>query len=196
MRHAGFEQDVNEEGNPTQQRWKIERQDKVTVDFLIAPSLPDDQGGCLRNIEGDFAAVIAPGLHRAFQDRERVSLRGKTIVGEQATRDVWVCSPGAYVALKSLALRWCGENKDAYDLYYLARNFGTDIADVASRLKLLLGYPWTKRAIDSLKQDFREHDGVGPRRVAEFITGSRDDEIQADVVGFITKLLQICNVQY
>jgi hypothetical protein len=90
--------------------WKIEGQEKVTVDFLTPPSLPDDRGGKLRHIEPDFAAVIAPGLHLAFRDRERITLSGKTIIGEQATRQVWVCGPGAYVVLKSLAFHLRGEN--------------------------------------------------------------------------------------
>jgi len=119
LRASGFSQDINEEGHPTRQRWKIEREEKVTVDFLIQPSLPGDRGGKLRNIEADFAAVIAPGLHLAFQDRERISLSGQTIMGEQAAREVWICGPGAYVVLKALAFNLRGENKDAYDLFYV-----------------------------------------------------------------------------
>ena len=172
LRRAGFEQDQSGQGHPTRQRWKIERREKITVDFLIPPSLPDDRGGRLRNIEPDFAAIIAPGLHLAFRDRERVTISGRTIVGERATRAVWVCGAGACVALKSLAYRLRGENKDAYDLYYLVRNYGTSIDDVASRLKPLLGDPSANEAMRILKEDFREHDGVGLRRVAEFVSGA------------------------
>lgn len=193
LRRAGFEQDVNDEGNPTRQRWKIERLEKITVDFLIQPSLPDDRGGKLRDIEPDFAAVIAPGLHLAFQDCEWVTLSGQTIVGEQATRDVQVSGPGAYVVLKSLAFRARGENKDAYDLYYLVRNFGTGVGDVASRFKPLLDDPSAQQAIGYLKEDFQSHDSIGPRRVAEFIMGGADDEIQTDVVGFIGQLIELCD---
>ncbi len=192
LRRAGFEQDVNEEGNRTRQRWKIEKLEKVTVDFLIQPSRPDDRGGKLRDIEPDFAAVIAPGLHLAFQDRERITLSGQTITGEQATREIWASGPGAYVVLKSLAFRLRGENKDAYDLYYLVRNYGTGVDDVASRLRPLLGDPSAKQAIQILNEDFLVHDGVGPRRVAEFILGTADDEIQADVVGFVGQLVERC----
>lgn len=103
LRRAGFSQDVNAEGNSTRQRWKIEGVGRVTVDFLISPTRPEDVGGTLRNIEADFAAVIAPGLHLAFRDRTPVSLSGRTIMGEDAARDVWVCGPGAYVVLKALA---------------------------------------------------------------------------------------------
>ena len=177
---------------PTRQRWKIENLEKVTVDFLIEPSLTEDQGGSLRDIEQDFAAVITPGLTLAFQDRKRITLTGRTIKGEQATRQIWVCGPGAYVVLKSLAFRGRGENKDAYDLYYLLRNYGTDVNDVAARLLPLRTDPNTEQAIEVLKRDFQTHDGIGPRRVAEFLLGTPDDDIQADVVGFVGQLLQRC----
>lgn len=192
LRRAGFEPDTGGHGTPTRQRWKIERPEKVTVDFLVPPSRPHDRGGRLRNIEPDFAAVIVPGLHLAFQDRKQVTLSGRTILGEQATRAVWICGPGAYVVLKSLAFRSRGENKDAYDLYYVVRNYGQSIDDVASPLKSLLHDPSAKKALRILAEDFREHDGIGPRRAAEFVTRGPDDEIQADVVGFVTQLLERC----
>lgn len=192
LRRAGFEQDVNEEGNPTRQRWRTAGPPLVTVDFLIPPSLHDDRGGKLRNIEPDFAAIIAPGLHLAFKDKERISLSGQTILGEEAVRVVWVCGPGAYVVLKAIAFRLRGENKDAYDLYYLLKNYGSGIDDVANRLKPMLEDSSASQAIDILKGDFQSHDGLGPRRVAEFISRVPDNEIQADVVGFVGELLKRC----
>ena len=190
LRRARFFPDVNEQGNPTRQRWKVEGAASVTVDFLIQPSLPGDQGGRLRNIEPDFAAVIAPGLHLAFRDRERIALSGETIFGEHATRNVWVCGPGAYIVLKALAFDQRGDNKDAYDLYYLIRNYGSGVDDVAARMRPLLADATAAEALDILRRDFLEHDAVGPRRVAEFLTGGQDDAAQADVVGFVNELLR------
>ena len=89
LRRAGFEQDTSGQGNPTRQRWKIGRGEKITVDFLIPPSLPGDQGGELRDIEPDFAAFIAPGLELAFESRELGKLTSKTISGEQSISAVW-----------------------------------------------------------------------------------------------------------
>lgn len=129
LRQAGFSQDENEDGKPTRQRWQIDGPPKVTVDFLIPPSLAADRPGTLRNIESDFAAIIAPGLQLAFVDRERVRLDGKTIVGEVAT---------------------------------------------------------------SLENDFSDLDGVGPRRVADFLRGARDEELQADVRGLVLDLVARC----
>lgn len=192
LRRAEFEPDVSGRGNPTLQRWKIQGPETVTVDFLIPPSRPEDSGGQLRKIEPDFAAMIVPGLHLAFEDRRRVTLEGRTIRGEKAARDVWICGPGAYVVLKSLALQERGENKDAYDLYYVVRNYGTTIDDVASSLKSLLHDPFAEEALSILEQNFGEHDGIGPRRTAEFLTNGPHDEIQADVVGFVRQLLERC----
>ena len=191
LRRAGFEQDKNPKGNPTCQRWKVDRIEKVTIDFLIQPTLPDDKGGGLRDIEHDFAALIAPGLNLAFEDRQSVTLSGQTIMGEDASRAVWVCGPGAYVVLKALAFDLRGENKDAYDLFYLLRNYGNGPWDVSEALRPLLGDETASQAVDVLKRDFMDHNGVGPRRVAEFLVGGPEDVIQADVVGVFTRLLDL-----
>jgi len=192
LRRAGFEPDRSEEGRQTRQRWRITDSDAVNIDFLIPPSSDADQGGKLRDIEKDFAAVITPGLKLAFQDRRGVRLEGMTIFGERAARDVWVCGPGAFVVLKALAFDGRGDAKDAYDLYYLVRNFGAGVEEVAAGLRTLLKDREAQKALTVLERDFHEHDGLGPLRVAEFLQGGPDDEIQADVVGFIRRLLTRC----
>jgi hypothetical protein len=192
LRRARFEPDLNEAGNPTFQRWKFERSGrlKVTVDFVIPPTLDADQGGQIRHIEKDFAAVITPGLHLAFMDRQRLSLRGTTILGEKASREIWVCGPGAFVVLKALAFGTRGENKDAYDLYYVIRNYGSGVDDVLKHLKPILHERETQKAFQIMRRDLSDPAGVGPRRVAEFLYRARNDETQADVAGFVRELLR------
>lgn len=190
LRRSGFAPDVNEAGRPTRQRWKFEAREKVTVDFLMPPSSPDDRGGSLRDLEPDFAAVIAPGLQLAFRDRIRLSLSGQTIVGEDATREIWVCGAGAFVALKALAFDLRGENKDAYDLFYVLRNYGAGLESVVERLLPLLDDRDALHAIEVLRRDFTTDNGVGARRVAEFQSGGPDAAIQADVVSFVGDLLR------
>lgn len=196
LRRAGFEPDVNEVGNPTFQRWKIEHAGDliVTVDFVIPPSLEKDKGGDLRHIEKDFAAVITPGLHLAFLDRQKVTLAGYTLLGEKASRDIWVCGPGAYVVLKALAFDRRGENKDAYDLYFVIRNYGRGVDDVYKCLEPLLSKPETRQALDNLQRDFSDSDQTGPSRVAQFLYAGPNEELQADVVGFVHELLSKCGI--
>jgi hypothetical protein len=162
----------------------------VTVDFLIPPSREDDRGGKLRDIEPDFAAIIAPGLRCAFRDRKQVTLDGRTLFGEKATRNVWVCDAGAYVVLKALAFDSRGENKDAYDLFYIVRNYGSGVDAVFAKLEPLLDDEDAQKALAVLRRDFTDPEGVGPMRVAEFNTGGPDELIQADVVSFVLQLLE------
>lgn len=195
LRRAGFGPDVNESGNLTFQRWKIEPSGhpKVTVDFVIQASL-NEKGGKIRHIEKDFAAVITPGLHLAFQDRQRISLAGRTILGEKASREVWVCGPGAFVVLKVLAFGTRGENKDAYDIYYVLRNYGSSVDDLLEHLNRILHEQETQQALKMLRRDFHESDSVGARRVAEFMYRSPNPEMQADVAGFVRELLRKCGI--
>jgi hypothetical protein len=132
-------------------------------------------------------------LRLAFLDRQTVRLSGKTIFGEQAERDVPVCGPGAFVALKALAFNARGYRKDAYDLYYVVRNYGRGVEDVAIRLRRLIREPEAAEALEILRRDFLDHGGVGPIRAAQFLRGSTDDAIQADVVGFVTQLIEACH---
>jgi len=198
LRGADFEPDTNEQGNRTFQRWKIEpsHQAKITVDFLMPPSNPEDEGGQIRNIEEDFAAIITPGLHLAFEDRDRIPLVDTTIYGENATREVWVCGPGAYVVLKALALRQRGKRKDAYDLYYVIRHYGQGIEDVYERLAPLLDDPNAREALNILRSDFCEPTQIGPKRVARFLYGEENDELQADAAGLVRELVSRFDSNY
>ena len=192
LRAAGFTPDANDRGNPTRQRWRPQPADSgVGVDFLVQPSRAGDRGGSLRNLQPDFAAVIVPGLHLAFRDSVSVELSGTTIMGEKATRPVRVCGPGAFVVLKSLAFRNRGEQKDAYDLYYVLRHYGSGVDDVAASLHPVADDPDVRSAMAILRDDFLDPDGIGPRRAAGFLNGGQpDDDIQADVVGFTAQLLR------
>ena len=69
LRAAKFSPDVNEQGNLTRQRWKVEKVGKVTIEFLVLPASEDDVEGQIKNIEKDFSAVITHGLELAFKDR-------------------------------------------------------------------------------------------------------------------------------
>lgn len=192
LRKAGFIPDQNEEGKATRQRWRIS-DPPVTVDFLIEPENTDAKPGSLFSLTNDWAAIVAPGLHLAFKNNQTITLAGRTITGERASRDIRVCGAGAFVVLKALAFRIRGENKDAYDLFYLLRNYGRGVSDVAAELKPLLSDASAVKALDFLKDDFRDLDSIGPRRVSEFLHGRPDADTQADVVGFVRQILQACS---
>ena len=192
LKDAGFEPDLNSAGNPTSQRWRTTLPLSTTVDFLIPPSLDTDTGGSLRHIEPNFAAVITPGLHLAFQDRRRIKLSGQTPLGEQTERYVWVCGAAAFTVLKAIAFQGRGANKDAYDLTYIWRGLGIEV--VAGDIEPFLTDPHVDQALTIIKENFTGHDSPGPVRAAAFATGGRDDDLQADVVGLAQGLLSQLNL--
>ena len=157
--------------------------------------LPDDRGGKLRHLEQDFAAIIAPGLQTAFVDRQQIHLKGHTIFHKQAEREIWVCGPGAYIVLKALAFTNRGENKDAYDLYYVLKYYGDDIEDIIPAFHMIQTTPDAQLAISVLERDFTDHQQIGPRRVAMFLTGGVDMKIQQDVVGYISMFLEKIKIE-
>ena len=191
---AGFEPDVNERGNRTNQRWRTTFEPLTTVDFLIAAGGGRETGGELIHIDRGFAAVVNECLHLAFEDRQRVSLSGTTPLGENATREVWVCGPGSFTVLKTLAFRNRGANKDAYDMTYVWRHLGVET--VADFMSARLNDGCVRSAIETIKSDFTSIDNVGPRRAAEFLPQQPTDEIQADVIGLATRLLNLLGIEH
>lgn len=188
LRRSGFGPDRNESGEETHQRW-VASSLKVGVDFLIPPTEPGDLPGRLKHLEERFAAIITPGLHLAFADRRQIEVRGRTHKGENARRMVWVCGPGAFVILKALAVMMRAENKDAYDLHYVIRNYGRGPEEVADHIRRLPADPNLRRAIEILGTEFATLDSIGPMRVAAFLK-EEGDELRADVVGFVQRLLR------
>ena len=81
-------------------------------------------------------------------------LEGRTILGETAQRPVRVCGAGAFVVLKALAFHIRGENKDAYDLLYMLRNFGRGVSDVVEQFRPLLPDASAGKALELLANRF------------------------------------------
>lgn len=186
LRDADFTPDVNPVGNLTTQRWRSKT--GVTVDFLIPPVDDTDRGGRLRNLEDDFAAIITPGLDLAFQDLQLVALRDALPSGGEATREIQVCGPAAFAVLKALAFDRRGKPKDAYDLFYVLRNHPDGAERIGRKIVTFGERADVHEAIAVLRRDFTTADSVGAVRVAEFLGGPNDD-LQADVAGFVRLLL-------
>jgi hypothetical protein len=195
LRGAGFAPDKNEKGKLTRQRWHLKGH-PVTIDFLMPPSTSSSKSGKPQHLEHDFAATIFRGLQLAFIDFQVIEIEGLTIRGEHVKRSVRVCGPGAFIVLKALALRSRGERKDAYDLVYVIRNYGSGITDIAKIIVPLVKDkdPDTLQALSILRDEFATIDSIGPIRAMEFELGDgqRDDELQQDIVGAIKSFLFAC----
>jgi CheY-like chemotaxis protein len=193
LRSEGFKPDTNDNGNETVQRWRLNDL-KVTIDFLMPPADDRDSARRIKNLEGDFGAVITPGLELAFQERVWIELDGHTIKGEDARRKVPVCGPAAFVVLKALAFGGRVKHKDAYDLVYVIRHTPGRGAAISERLAAHAEHhrEIVERALGQLARDFASPDDIGPLRAAEFIAadGTELDNDAADAHGHVDDLLR------
>jgi len=190
LRANGFVQDENEKGNPVRQRWRFSEIQRATIDFLIQQTDENEKPGGIKSLEPDFAAFIIPGMELAFTDSIPVTITGTNLWHEEATRTIQVCNPGVFVLLKALANRNRRKPKDAYDLFYMIRNYGTGVGDVARYLKPLAATAIGSEALAFLREDFLDENKSGPVRVAEFLNVGDDSDLRADVVGFVADLLR------
>jgi hypothetical protein len=195
LRAEGFEPDTNDAGHQTVQRWRLGDL-KVTVDFLMPPAPDQDEHVRVQNLEGDFGALITPGLQLAFDERVDIELDGYTLQGERVRRMIPICGPAAFVVLKALAFGDRGEPKDAYDLVYVIRHTpgrGHAVAERLARHADAHGQI-VARALGLLARDFDAPDGLGPARAARFTLAESADpnelnDASADAHGYVDDLL-------
>jgi hypothetical protein len=188
LRDCGFRPRKKPEGQIQRQTWVVcDGGHEVAVDFLISPSAQGAAPGRITQIESDFAAVTVEGLDLAFLTKRAVSITAEMSNGSTLTRMVNVTGPGAFVILKAIAYRMRGANKDAYDLFYTLRE--VDRGEVLSDLgRFPEGHRLVRDALEILRCDFIVDD-AGRAQVAEFLQGSRDDAIEADVLASVKALL-------
>ena len=188
---CGFTPDRNEDGNLTPQRWRHETAGELTVDFLISPTGEKEEGGSIKHLEGDLAAIVIPGLELAFEDLHAVELSGTRLSGAEATQEIPVCGPGAFVLLKALACDRRGKDKDKYDLFYMIRNYGEGPPTVAGHFRPFLesGRREAEEAREILGDHFESPQSIGPVAVSQFVYGESDDALQADAAAFIEAFL-------
>lgn len=176
----GFKSDSP--GSTTRMRYRDDRHE-IIVDLMC---------GVAKGIATDFEEVtpnIAAQVSLAFEDRMEVQVRGPAIDGSEVDCTLGVCGPAAFILNKAITFRSRGENKDAYDLFYVAAYFGAGPASIFPDLARLIVSPHGQFGLSILETDFLDENGDGPQAVARFLTGNLDDYIQADVCGAITALL-------
>jgi len=191
LARCGFAPDENEQGNLTPQRWRHEGTSGLTIDFLISPTREEEEGGSIKHLEENLAAIVVPGLDLAFEDACEVELSGTRLDGAEATQKIPVCGPGAFVLLKTLACQRRGKDKDKYDLFYVIRNYGEGPSSVADHFRpfLKVGRSGAQTAQEILSELFEDPRSIGPTAVSQFVYGEPDDALQADAAAFVGEFL-------
>jgi hypothetical protein len=183
LRRSGFTPDTNESGNTVRQRWRAEN--GALVDFLMPPVPPDIKGGRQQPLTKDLAAFTMRGLDLALRHRVLVPLEGRDLEGRAVRRSLPVCPAEVFVMLKALALAGRDKPKDAYDLHYVLLHDARGPQGLGAALRALMPHPAIEAAVASLKRDYQEVDGRGPRDVCSFLGERANDDLAGSALAFV-----------
>jgi hypothetical protein len=147
---------------------------EVQVDFL-APEYGGTSKKKRHQIIQDMLARKGRGTDIVFDHAEEIHLSGPISSGANIELDIKVADVVACFVMKGIALGERTSEKDAYDLYMLARYYKEGPQSVLSELKILRNHRLMKEALKNIEEQFKDIKSVGPISTARFM-GITDQE--------------------
>ena len=147
---------------------------EVRIDFL-AP----EYGGTLKKRRHQIIQEIlgrkGRGTDIVFNHADIIHLSGSISTGANIELDIKVADVTACFVMKGIALGERTSEKDAYDLYMLARYYKEGPKSVLSELRKLRNHGLMKEALKNLQEHFKDIKSLGPVSIAKFM-GITDKE--------------------
>ncbi|HZZ66378.1 MAG TPA: nucleotidyl transferase AbiEii/AbiGii toxin family protein [Candidatus Baltobacteraceae bacterium] len=188
LRRSGFAPDFNENGNITRQRWRAKN--GAQVELLMPPVPPDTKGGRQQSLTQELAVFTMSGLDLALRTRLLVPLAGTDLEGRSVERFVPVCPAEVFIILKALAIAGRDKPKDAYDMHYVLLHDARGAQGVGEAVRQLLPHESVDAAMASLRRDYKEITGRGPRDVCSFLGQADNEALAGDALAFVLEFLR------
>jgi predicted nucleotidyltransferase component of viral defense system len=115
------------------------------------------------------------GTDIVFDQTESIRLSGPISSGAEIDLDIKVANVTACFVMKGIALGERTSEKDAYDLYMLARYYKEGPESVLSELKKLGNHGLMNESLRYIEEQFKDIKSIGPVSVATFM-GITDKE--------------------
>lgn len=161
---------------------------EVQIDFL-APEYGGAPKKRRHQVVQDMLARKGRGTDIVFDQTEIIHLSGPISSGANIELDIKIANVTACFVMKGIALGERTSEKDAYDLYMLARNYKEGPESVLSELKKLGSHGLMKEALKNIEEQFKDVKSVGPVSVATFM-GITDKEEYDRITRDAYELLQ------
>ena len=147
---------------------------EVQIDFL-APEYGGAPKKRRHQVIQDMLARKGRGTDIVFEQTEVIRLSGPISSGAKIELDIKVANATACFVMKGIVLGERTSEKDAYDLYMLARYYKDGPESVLSELKRLRNHGLMKEALKNIEGQFKDVKSIGPVSVATFM-GITDKE--------------------
>jgi hypothetical protein len=165
---------------------------EVQIDFL-APEYGGTPEQKRHQVIQDMLARKGRGTDIVFAQTELIRLSGPISSGANIELDIKVANVTACFVMKGIALGERTNEKDAYDLYMLARYYKEGPESVLSELKKLESHGLMKEALRNIEEQFKDVKSIGPVSVATFmgITDKEEfDRITRDAYELLRFIIQ------
>jgi hypothetical protein len=147
---------------------------EVRIDFL-APEYGGTPKKRRHQMIQEILARKGRGTDIVFNHADIIHLSGPISSGANIELDIKVADVTACFVMKGIALGERTSEKDAYDLYMLARYYKEGPNSVLSELKKLRNHGLMKEALKNIQEHFKDTKSLGPVSIAKFM-GITDKE--------------------
>ena len=147
---------------------------EVRIDFL-APEYGGTPKKRRHQIIQEILSRKGRGTDIVFNHADIIHLSGPISSGANIELDIKVADVTACFVMKGIALGERTSEKDAYDLYMLARYYKEGPKSVLFELRKLRNHGLMKEALKNLQEHFKDIKSLGPVSIAKFM-GITDKE--------------------
>ena len=161
---------------------------EVRIDFL-APEYGGTPKKRRHQIIQEILARKGRGTDIVFNHADKIHLSGPISSGANIELDIKVADVTACFVMKGIALGERTSEKDAYDLYMLARYYKEGPQSVLFELRKLKNHGLMKEALKNIEEHFKDIKSLGPVSVAKFM-GITDEEEQDRITRDAFELFQ------
>jgi len=167
---------------------------EVVVDFLMQRNVK-----VFKNrppLVEDFRVQEVNGADLAIRLAEDFRLNGTMPGGGTNTVTISVCSIPAFLVMKGFAVQMRHKQKDAYDIYYVIRNYSGGIPTLAEACRPVLEDPEGREGYGYIDGKFGAFDDYGPTSVRKFVEETdvlqerTPDQWQQDAFGVVDQWLK------
>jgi hypothetical protein len=201
LKGQGYRQrnDLNPELKPFQLVRELPQEDgsapiEVVVDFLMQRNVKVAKND--PPLLEDFRVQGVNGTELAIRLAENFRLSGSMPGGGTNTVTISVCSIPAFLVMKGFAIQNRHKQKDAYDIYYVVRNYRDGIPALAEACRPVLNEPEGREGYGYIDGKFGAFDDYGPTSVRKFVEETdvlqerTPDQWQQDAFGVVDRWLK------
>ncbi|MFN9659810.1 MAG: hypothetical protein ACK6BC_05460 [Cyanobacteriota bacterium] len=201
LKGQGYRQrnDLDPELKPFQLVRELPQEDgsspiEVVVDFLMQRNVKVAKND--PPLVEDFRVQEVNGTDLALRLAETFRLSGSMPGGGINTVTISVCSIPAFLLMKGFAIENRHKQKDAYDIYYVVRNYRDGISALAEACRPVLNEPEGLEGYSYIDGKFAAFDAYGPTSVRKFVEETdvlqerTPEQWQRDAFGVVDRWLK------